>query len=764
VSVLAGVVAALATAACGRGGIEVDEGRARAHVDALAGAIGNRPVGSEPAARARQYLIEQLERTGFSVRVQRADAVDERRGLTVPVVNIIAVRNGGDGSAIALVSHYDSDVDAGGALDDALGVAVALEAGRMLAASPLRHSLFVIFTDGEEAGLMGARAVVADPDVRARLRAFLNFDGTGAAGPSLLFETAAGRTGESALAAWASGAVDAEGGSFSTEIYRRLPNDTDFTIFRSLGVPGLNFAPVGDSYAYHTDRDVAARVRIATLRHAIANTVGIVRAIDRDGLAAAAEPSTYFDTGWRGVSYGPAAASAIAATAVLSGAVVWLILLRMLWRERGLAGLLRSVVRGLVIAAVVLGAMVGVGLGIGAARAEVHFWYAAPHWLFLATISGGLLGWMIVAAIAGRFSNRTADARGSHAAWWLALPVWIGMTVGLHLTAPAASYLTSLPLLAAAVVLFFARAHPSRVRIASALVFFVAAHFWLPDTLRLLTFMVPLFGWMGIVPPVWVFAALIAAALIMCGPPAAAVVAGWRPRAAAIVVLVLVVVSVAVVALRAPAYTDDRPERRMLRFVQDDVSKRAWWEQGGPEPRVVANAGDVAGNWSAANGTPETIDGIPPAAGAFRFRAVSRIMVPPPADVRSRLTRLDDGRVSVEITIDPREYLWSTVVLPAGVAPLESSIAGRRQGDVWRATLVTPPGGPAVVRVVVDSSHAGVVGEARVMLQTFSVPGAASGSRVPPWVPAVATTWQPRGLYVIRPFPAALSAGPIPPR
>ena len=40
--------------------------------------------------------------------------------------------------------------------------------------------------------------------------------------------------------------------SFGVEIYRRLPNDTDFSILKRQGIPGLNFAVADDSYAYHT--------------------------------------------------------------------------------------------------------------------------------------------------------------------------------------------------------------------------------------------------------------------------------------------------------------------------------------------------------------------------------------------------------------------------------------------------------------------------------------------------------------------------------
>ena len=82
-----------------------------------------------------------------------------------------------------------------------IGVVACLESARALVASPLRHSLFVVITDAEEFGLLGARAAVQDAELVARVRAFLNFDGTGAAGPALLFETGPGLG--ASLDAWA---------------------------------------------------------------------------------------------------------------------------------------------------------------------------------------------------------------------------------------------------------------------------------------------------------------------------------------------------------------------------------------------------------------------------------------------------------------------------------------------------------------------------------------------------------------------------------
>ena len=106
----------------------------------LAGTIGSRPIGTPENQRARQYVIDQLRLFGYDVRVQETDARRPDLGLTARVSNIIAVKPGAEKNAIALLSHYDSNPAAPGAADDALGVAVSLEAARVLAARADRRN------------------------------------------------------------------------------------------------------------------------------------------------------------------------------------------------------------------------------------------------------------------------------------------------------------------------------------------------------------------------------------------------------------------------------------------------------------------------------------------------------------------------------------------------------------------------------------------------------------------------------------------------
>ena len=276
---LALILAVASLAGCSRqGDVPFRVDNARAHLDRLTNA-GPRPTGSSANAAARAYLVDQLRLYGFDVRTQTVDASRPEYGRTMRVTNIVATRAGSRQDAIALVAHYDSVPIAPGAMDDGIGTAVALEAARLLAAAPaLRHTLVVLLTDGEEFGLMGAVGAMNDAELRARLKGYVNLESTGSTGPAILFESGPGN--EALIRAWANGAPRPHGASFALEIYKRLPNDTDFTILKAAGIPGLNMAPVGNSHAYHTSRDTADRVASDTLLHMGESVVTTMRAMD----------------------------------------------------------------------------------------------------------------------------------------------------------------------------------------------------------------------------------------------------------------------------------------------------------------------------------------------------------------------------------------------------------------------------------------------------------------------------------------------------
>src|SRR5262245_20566690 len=162
-------------------------GRAMAQVTALA--REPRPSGSKAHAKAREYLLRELRSLGLEPEVQEGFA----GGLHLS--NVLGrIAGTANTRAVLLAAHYDSVPEGPGAADDASGVAVLLETLRAVRErGPLRNDLIALFTDAEEAGdLLGARLFVAKHPLASRIGVVLNFEARGNAGPSIMFETAAG--------------------------------------------------------------------------------------------------------------------------------------------------------------------------------------------------------------------------------------------------------------------------------------------------------------------------------------------------------------------------------------------------------------------------------------------------------------------------------------------------------------------------------------------------------------------------------------------
>jgi hypothetical protein len=67
--------------------------------------------------------------------------------------------------------------------------------------------------------------------------------------------------------------------SIAYTVYNRLPNDTDFTVFKAAGAQGLNFAFIGDVVHYHTPLDNIGNASPASLQHQGENALASVTAL-----------------------------------------------------------------------------------------------------------------------------------------------------------------------------------------------------------------------------------------------------------------------------------------------------------------------------------------------------------------------------------------------------------------------------------------------------------------------------------------------------
>ncbi len=244
------------------------------------------PVGS-PANRAvRKYIVDQLTKSGFEVDVQRAAMESRWHGRSYTVHNVLArLRGEGDGTAVALVAHYDSVHTGPGAADDGAAVAALIEVGRLLRAEgPFHNDLILLLTDGEEAGLLGAFAFVDEHDWFNEVGLVLNFEARGTSGASIMFETSPGNGW--LVREYARVAPHPITSSLSVEVYRRMPNFTDFTAFLRADLAGMNFAFISTPENYHTEYDDLEHLDRGSLRHHGVQALALARHFLRMDLTA----------------------------------------------------------------------------------------------------------------------------------------------------------------------------------------------------------------------------------------------------------------------------------------------------------------------------------------------------------------------------------------------------------------------------------------------------------------------------------------------
>ena len=754
----------LASAGCSRPPGLFSEPNARAHIGMLAGTIGSRPLGTPANQRARTYIVDQLRLFGYEVRVQEADARRPSIGVTARVSNIIAIRPGRRAEAVAIVSHYDTVAAGPGAADDGLGVGVSLEAARVLAARTDRNwTLMILVTDGEDAGLLGATALMTDREVTNRLQAYVNIEAIGSAGAPMLFETGPGNGW--IVGPWARHAPSPRGASFGIEIYRRLPNDTDFSVFKRQGIPGLNFAAIDDSYAYHTTRDTPERLSPMTVRRTGEQVVALMTALDAvDVTARSGTDRTFFDVGGTtALSYNSTVELVLALLALPLGVVAWVRVTGAAIRLEGVLRWLLTSVWAIAGSAAVVAAMVGVTWALRVAREVYHPWYARPGRLFLLLLAAGIcIGWS-AARLGQWLPARAHGLRHPLVAWSIALPFWVGLSAAMVYLAPGAAYLWVLPLLSAGLLIsILPVSNIGVLRGASAAVFLITAALWLRHTHDLLFFIVGMFGRLPIVTPVFVYAAVMAVAGLMLVPPLIATIAKTRPILRPSLATALGLIAVAVtagLAYKAPAYTNEEPLRRIARAVQE-ADGPALWDVGSVEPGIDLAEGAPSG-WTPAADAPPVSVPVRRLPHPFVFRSAGPSLGPPPISIAALTVAPVQAGSELAVTVMPRQPgLSVSFVLPAGLVPARSNLPGVVRLGRWTATYLAPTAEGLVFRASFAGIDAARLRDLRVVA-TAQGPGDGSGWQPPAWLPQVHTAWTADASWIVAPF--ALPIAPVPP-
>lgn len=531
------------------------------------------PLGSAADAAVRDRIVANLTASGYSPEVQDTD-VCAPSGVCARVQNVVARLAGREpGAAVLVAAHYDS-VEAGpGASDDGSGVVAVLEVARILkAAPPPRHDVIFLVDEGEEAGLLGAQAFMEQHPAASDVKAVVNLDARGTSGASLMYETSPGNGG---LIPMLGGLRRPITSSVFYTIYQRLPNDSDFTVFKAHGVQGFNFAFIGDPAHYHTRLDNVANADHRTLQHQGENALAAVRALAESDLSRPRSPDrVFFDLLALHVFSWPQGV-----TLPLAGVALLLVLIAMVLAARrggaGAGGIALGVV--LWIATVAVAALLAFGLAaalrlggrppagwIGRPGATVTaYWFAA---LFPAGLFAALL-W------------RRAGFWGMWSGVWL---VWALGGLALAILAPGVSYLLLAPALLAGVVGLLLALRGSPFAFGYELAAFLPAAL---AACLLFPFALLFYEAMG-VGALFVVTLVVALVTTTVAP-----LLGGGLRWAVAAVAFFVLIASAIASFLGPVYTADTPRAvNLLFFQQGDAAEGKWIATAARLPPPLAQA------------------------------------------------------------------------------------------------------------------------------------------------------------------------------
>ena len=225
------------------------------------------PVGSELNKVIKERLKNELDKLGIEHQEQKTWACASRFAGCAKVENLIGIIPGKtDLPYLAIMAHYDSVPMAPGAGDDGAGVVAILETARALKLeAPFKHPIMLILTDAEENGLIGAEAFFNQHPLANQVGIVLNVEGSGSSGSSMVLRTS--DNNELLIKSYSSENISPYGFSFIKEIFKRMPNDTDFSVVERAKISGIDFAFAGERNHYHTPNDTVENIDLRTIQH-----------------------------------------------------------------------------------------------------------------------------------------------------------------------------------------------------------------------------------------------------------------------------------------------------------------------------------------------------------------------------------------------------------------------------------------------------------------------------------------------------------------
>jgi len=411
----------------------------------------HRVIGSPESRDAAAWIASRLRNIGFAPRSQRFSA--EIESEIVAGVNLFAASPGSElDKWIVLSAHYDSPKTAGqGATDDASGVGTLLELARVLSAGPHRYTLIFLFTDGEEWGMLGARAFIRDH--RPKIVVAMSLDYAGPGKPETVgLDCAAQRRGSPpvwlrmlcARAAASMGWQPRQPVGLEDALVKAIPvSFSDSGAFVGAGIPALDLTVNADDKlneeVYHTKRDVIENLRLESLTAFGGTAERVVRSIGEYGIPSSCQGLFLSEN-----RVLPAHLTLLLLALIFLPLVVaWCGMLRQVIRRPGSVSEIRADSAGFLfsVAPWILGYIVTLLLRAGGLIVRYSGYPATPRdpilyhpqWLpIILTFGSVLLFWVLLA----RLRRRLLPEYGAHyGAGHFALMTWLLIVIGFTFSA-----------------------------------------------------------------------------------------------------------------------------------------------------------------------------------------------------------------------------------------------------------------------------------------------------------------------------------------
>jgi len=531
-----------------------DTQRAMGRLSRILGDQSPHPVDSAAGDGVRDRIVAELLAMGITPRIDDGMACNEE-GRTVScarVRNILFTLGSKVGAHLLVGAHYDSTPVGPGAADDGIGVASLLEMAAILRHAPLRRPVTFLIDDGEEAGLIGARAFLDRDPLAAQVDSVINMESRGTEGPAIMFET--NSPNGAAIATYAASSRRPAANSLSADFAKLIPNSTDVRVFKERGWITLNFAIIGNETRYHSPNDRIENLSPASVYHMGSQALAAARLM-------AGAPGGDISAAHGGeMAYADLLQHALVAIPLpLAIGVLIVLLMAASWWGWRVHAIGRPLL--LMLGAVLLSTLVAALLCqmVGLIRAG-DYWRASPWAVHLAS------QWTAIAVCAGlllRFgpAHRRESMRAAN---WL---LFLAFGALASLVAPGASIFFLLPPIIALAGALLSRRVPAAGTVAQ----IVAA-------LLLFLTMGPLLSLIEMLlvdGPLWITAPLASLLalpfLIECVPLAerASAFTRWVAGCLALIGWIITLV--------VPAYSPARQERMSIELVTDMAKGRSIW-------------------------------------------------------------------------------------------------------------------------------------------------------------------------------------------